>query len=64
MLRTIERYKTDIIGTEEKYIKNGSTFFNSGYVDYLDANYETSNVEEIENEKPQSTIYQGRGYDW
>ena len=46
MLRTIERYKTDIVGTEMKYVKNGGTFFNSGYVDYLDINYEHDNVEE------------------
>lgn len=42
MLRTILRYKNDIKKnkTADKYIKNGSTFFNSGYVDYLDENYE------------------------
>lgn len=39
MLRTIERYKRDIAGTDIQYVKNGSTFFNSGYVDYLDVNY-------------------------
>lgn len=39
--RSIERYKQEITakGTDEQYIKNGSTFFNSGYVDYLDKNY-------------------------
>lgn len=42
MLRTILRYKNDIKKnkTADKYVKNGSTFFNSGYVDYLDENYE------------------------
>lgn len=39
MLRCIERYKQDNIGTEEKYLKYGGTFFNSGYIDYLDENY-------------------------
>lgn len=39
--RCIARYKKDTEGTDIKYIKNGSTFFNSGYVDYLDKNYET-----------------------
>jgi hypothetical protein len=40
-LRCIERYKKDIKinNTEKRYIKHGSTFFNSGYVDYLDENY-------------------------
>lgn len=37
--RCIERYNTQIKknGTEKQYIKQGSTFWNSGYVDYLDA---------------------------
>lgn len=40
MTRAIERYKADVqtAGFDLNY-KNGSTFFNSGYVDYLDANY-------------------------
>lgn len=39
--RCIERYLREIqrLGTKEKYIKHGSTFFNSGYVDFLDENY-------------------------
>jgi len=40
MTRAIERYKKAKEGTDRKYLQNGSTFFNSGYVDYLDANYE------------------------
>lgn len=35
MLKAIERYKKSIVGTDEKYIKHGSTFFNGDYVDYL-----------------------------
>ena len=43
MIRAIERYKAAKKNTDPKYIMHGSTFFNSGYVDYLDANYaETS----------------------
>lgn len=38
-IRCIERYKKETTGTDKQYIKHGSTFFNSGYVDYLDANY-------------------------
>ena len=37
--RCIERYKLEVRGKDEKYIKMGSTFFNSGYIDYLDENY-------------------------
>jgi hypothetical protein len=42
MSRAITRYKLKIQkeGIEKKYIKQGSTFFNSGYIDYLDSNSE------------------------
>ena len=39
MTRAIERYKEAKKNTDPKYIMHGSTFFNSGYVDYLDSNY-------------------------
>lgn len=40
--RCVERYVSDINFTgKQKYMMHGSTFFNSGYVDYLDENYET-----------------------
>ena len=38
--RAIERYKMAKAGKDKQYIQNGSTWFNSGYVDYLDANYQ------------------------
>ena len=42
MKRAIERYIRYVEGRGMDYLhyKNGSTFFNSGYIDYLDANYE------------------------
>jgi hypothetical protein len=40
MTRAIERYIEAKKGTEKQFLKQGSTFFNSGYVDYLDDNYE------------------------
>lgn len=40
LIRAIERYKKEIAGKDEQYVMYGSTFFNSGYVDYLDANYQ------------------------
>jgi hypothetical protein len=48
MTRAISRYKAKISSenTERKFIKQGSTFFNSGYVDYLDANYVSPEAEE------------------
>ena len=42
MMRAVERYnkKLSAENTEFRFIKQGSTFFNSGYVDYIDANYQ------------------------
>lgn len=41
--RCVERYVSDINFTgKQKYMMHGSTFFNSGYVDYLDQNYTDS----------------------
>lgn len=40
MARAIERYKQYVDSIDYLPYQNGSTFFNSGYVDYLDANYE------------------------
>ena len=41
LTRAINRYISEQQehGTDIKYYKHGSTFFNSGYVDYLDDNY-------------------------
>ena len=39
MSRAIDRYKQYVDGIDYLNYQNGSTFFNSGYVDYLDANY-------------------------
>ena len=39
MSRAIERYVNYVKSIDYLQYQNGSTFFNSGYVDYLDANY-------------------------
>jgi len=40
MIRAIDRYKTEFAKDSDwRKPQNGSTFFNSGYIDYLDANY-------------------------
>lgn len=39
MERAINRYKADLEKETWRKPQNGSTFFNSGYVDYLDCNY-------------------------
>lgn len=48
MSRAVERYKISKQGVENKYLKQGSTFFNSGYIDYLDSNYEEPQIEQKE----------------
>lgn len=40
LTRAIERYKADLSRDEWRNPQNGSTFFNSGYVDYLDENWQ------------------------
>ena len=43
--RAIDRYKADLEKDSGwRKPQNGSTFFNSGYVDYLDANYQEQGV--------------------
>lgn len=46
MLRCIERYRQSVSEKDEQYIMYGSTFFNSGYVDFLDENYNTDSTED------------------
>ena len=48
--RAIDRYKAGLAKDEWRKPQNGSTFFNSGYVDYLDRNY-------TEPEQPERTKY-------
>lgn len=60
--RCIERYVADLKATgKEKYMQHGSTFFNSGYVDYLDENYKAleKKPSATENEEEQEV-----GDDW
>lgn len=46
--RAIERYKAGLAHDEWRKPQNGSTFFNSGYIDYLDANYSEPEQQELE----------------
>ena len=49
MVRAIDRYKAELAKDSEwRRPQNGSTFFNSGYLDYLDDNY----VPQTENRNP------------
>lgn len=40
--RAVNRYRSEVESSSYKQYQNGSTFFHSGYIDYLDENYEPS----------------------
>lgn len=46
MKRAIDRYNADLEKEPWRKPQNGSTFFNSGYVDYLDENYKENVLQE------------------
>lgn len=65
MLRAIERYKKHLKANEDWLRpQNGSTFFNSGYVDYLDANYEEAATKPVKASKDKFTQFEQREYDF
>ena len=41
MNRAVKRYKDGLKADQWREPQNGSTFFHSGYIDYLDRNYVT-----------------------
>lgn len=49
--KCIQRYCKEMEDVDKKFWKYGSTFFNSGYVDYLDSNYSTANDDEKSQDK-------------
>ena len=62
--RAIDRYKADLDNETWRKPQNGSTFFNSGYIDYLDANYVPCEQKK-EHKKNSFTDFQGqRKYDY
>ena len=60
--RAIDRYKADLALDDWRKPQNGSTFFNSGYIDYLDSNYERP--ERIQNEQAPGKLECQRDYDF
>ena len=56
MQRAIKRYLDELDKDDWRRPQNGSTFFNSGYVDYLDGNFTPS-------KKTESKRYDPRGFD-
>ena len=64
MTRCIERYKKAKLGTERQFLQYGSTFFNRGYVDYLDENYvEPEQTKTFKDKPPQTGNFTQRKYD-
>jgi len=57
MTRAVNRYSAKLTAekTDRKFIKQGSTFFNSGYVDYLDANFADHSTAEPRSEPEKRT---------
>jgi hypothetical protein len=71
MIRAIQRYVEEHNAKERSGAftpnwKNGSTFFNSGYLDYLDANYAPAPVDAQARQGHRSAFvnYEQSGTDW
>ncbi|MCM1220629.1 MAG: DUF4373 domain-containing protein [Lachnospiraceae bacterium] len=66
MSRAIERYIQYVERSGYLHYQHGSTFFNSGYVDYLDENYEpgSSDAGRKSSKKNKFTDYPSRDYDF
>ena len=64
LVKAIERYSLELQKDADwRKPQNGSTFFNSGYVDYLDGNYEPGKVPEKKRNNRFSNFHQ-REYDY
>lgn len=65
MNRAIERYKADLEKDSDwRKPQNGSTFFNSGYVDYLDANYSPDRTKPPNGKKGSFNNFAQNDYDF
>ena len=63
----VDRYLQDMrtIGRDQEYWLNGSTFFNSGYADYLDKNYEPDRrAASSQAQKNKFNNFDQRNYDY
>lgn len=61
--RAITRYNQYVDSVDYLHYQNGSTFFNSGYVDYLDDNYTTEKQRTLKK-KNSFNNFQQRGYNY
>ena len=64
MSRAINRYVQYVDSVDYLHYQNGGTFFNSGYVDYLDANYEPEKGSKSRRKGDSFGDYPHREYDF
>ena len=64
MQRAMARYIEELEQQTWKKTQNGSTFFNSGYIDYLDENYEKPAVIAQKPKNNQFRNFEERDYDY
>ena len=64
MRRAMARYIEDLKQDDWRKPQNGSTFFNSGYVDYLDGNYEKPKAVVKKQTNNQFHNFEERDYDY
>ena len=64
MEKAIDRYKADLAKDDWRKPQNGSTFFNSGYLDYLDGNYEKPKAVVKKQTNNQFHNFEERDYDY
>lgn len=63
MIKAIDRYKSYVAKKKNLSYQNGSTFFNSGYVDYIDKNYTPFDEESKTNTNNKFNNFESRNYD-
>lgn len=66
LLRALERYKIELEKDTWRKLQNGSTFFNSGYIDYLDANYVPAENKQVKKHANSNKFhnFEQRQYDY
>ena len=63
MIRAIDRYKRYVSTQKDLSYQYGSTFFNSGYIDYLDENYVEKEEQPKKTNRTSFNNFESRSYD-
>lgn len=65
LVKAIERYSLELQKDADwRKLQNGSTFFNSGYVDYLEENYQPAPIAPRKNQGNKFNNFDQREYDY